>query len=214
MPVLRRRTGRSSIFRSGLRSSLRTGRAAAGYPCHGRTRRQRPGDDPRGPDRACRSTRRPARRGDLYQTIPPIDGFIQQEPSEGAPASESTQVWIFFDDRNVYVSARCFDSDPDRDVVTEMRRDNNNITQNESFTVVFDTFLDRRNGLFFQTTPLGALRDQAIVDDVLNVNWNTVWDVRTGVFEGGWTAEFVIPFKSLRYPDPGHRSGASTSGES
>ncbi len=78
-------------------------------------------------------------------------------------------------------------------MVTEMRRDQNNITQNESFTVVFDTFLDRRNGLFFQTTPLGALRDQAIVDDVLNVNWNTVWDVRTGVFEGGWTAEFVDP---------------------
>ncbi|HUR35768.1 MAG TPA: DUF5916 domain-containing protein [Vicinamibacterales bacterium] len=140
---------------------------------------------------------------EVYLTTPPIDGFIQQEPSEGAPASENTQVWVFFDDRNVYVTARCFDSHPDRDVITELRRDNNNITQNESFTVVFDTFLDRRNGLFFQTTPLGALRDQAIVDDVLNANWNTVWDVRTGRFDGGWTAEFAIPFKSLRYPDAG-----------
>ena len=140
---------------------------------------------------------------EVYQTIPPIDGFIQQEPSEGAPASENTQVWVLFDDRNVYVSVRCFDSNPERDVITELRRDNNNITQNESFTVVFDTFLDRRNGLFFQTTPIGALRDQAIVDDVLNVNWNTVWDVRTSRFEGGWLAEFSIPFKSLRYPAPG-----------
>jgi hypothetical protein len=140
---------------------------------------------------------------EVYQAIPPIDGFIQQEPSEGAPASENTQVWVLFDDRNVYVSVRCFDSNPERDVITELRRDNNNITQNESFTVVFDTFLDRRNGLFFQTTPIGALRDQAIVDDVLNVNWNTVWDVRTSRFEGGWLAEFSIPFKSLRYPAPG-----------
>jgi hypothetical protein len=140
---------------------------------------------------------------EIYQVTPPIDGFIQQEPSEGAPASENTQVWVLFDDRNIYVSARCFDSHPERDVVTELRRDNNNITQNEGFTVVFDTFLDRRNGLFFQTTPLGALRDQAIVDDVLNSSWNTVWDVRTGRFDGGWTAEFVIPFKSLRYPAPG-----------
>jgi len=140
---------------------------------------------------------------DIYQTTPPIDGFIQQEPSEGAPASENTQVWVLFDDRNIYVSVRCFDSNPERDVITELRRDSNNITQNESFTVVFDTFLDRRNGLFFQTTPIGALRDQAIVDDVLNSSWNTVWDVRTSRFEGGWLAEFSIPFKSLRYLAPG-----------
>jgi uncharacterized protein DUF5916 len=142
---------------------------------------------------------------EVYAATPPIDGFIQQEPSEGAATSEATHVWVFFDDRNVYVSARCFDSHPEREVITELRRDNNNITQNESFTVVFDTFLDRRNGLFFQTTPIGALRDQAIVDDQLNSNWNTVWDVRTSKFEGGWTAEFVIPFKSLRYPAPGQQ---------
>ncbi|MFN7914294.1 MAG: DUF5916 domain-containing protein [Vicinamibacterales bacterium] len=140
---------------------------------------------------------------EVYQSTPPIDGFIQQEPTEGAPATENTQVWVFFDDRNVYVSARCLDSHPEREVVTEMRRDNNNVTQNDSFTVVFDTFLDRRNGLFFQTTPLGTFRDQAIVDDVLNSSWNTVWDVRVDRNEQGWSAEFVIPFKSLRYPAPG-----------
>jgi hypothetical protein len=84
-----------------------------------------------------------------------------------------------------------------------MRRDQNNITQNESFTVVFDTFFDRRTGFFFQTSPLGAMRDQTIVDDVLNVSWNTVWDVRTARFEQGWTLEMAIPFKSLRYPQPG-----------
>ena len=140
---------------------------------------------------------------DVYRSIRAIDGFIQQEPSEGAPASEPTEAWILFDEQNLYVSARCWDSQPEREVLTEMRRDQNNITQNESFTAVFDTFLDRRNGLFFQTTPLGAFRDQAIVDDGLNVNWNTVWDVRTARFEGGWTLEMSIPFKSLRYPGPG-----------
>ena len=140
---------------------------------------------------------------EVYATTPPIDGFIQQEPTEGAPATEKTLVWVFYDDRNIYVSARCYDSHPERDVLTEMRRDNTNVTQNENLTVVFDTFLDRRNGLFFQTTPLGTYRDQAVVDDVLNVNWNTVWTVRTGTFDGGWTAEFAIPFKSLRYPAPG-----------
>ena len=142
----------------------------------------------------------------IYDSHLPIDGFIQQEPTEGAPASEKTDVWIFFDDKNIYVGARCWDSAPERWVVTEMRRDQNNITQNESFTVVFDTFLDHRNGFFFQTTPIGAIRDQAIENDAPNVNWNTVWDARSGRFDGGWTLEMVIPFKSLRYPAAGEQT--------
>ena len=140
---------------------------------------------------------------EVYRLFSPIDGFIQQEPGEGEPASERTEAWIFFDDHNLYVSARCWDSQPEREVLTEMRRDQNNITQNESFTVVLDTFLDRRNGFFFQTSPLGAMRDQTIVDDVLNVSWNTVWDARTERFDQGWTLEMAIPFKSLRYPGAG-----------
>ena len=140
---------------------------------------------------------------EVYNTTRALDDFIQQEPKEGAPASERTEAWVFYDERGLYVSARCWDSHPERDVVTEMRRDSGNILQNESFSVVFDTFHDRRNGFFFQTTPIGALRDQAVVDDVSNIDWNTVWDVRTGTFDGGWTVEISIPFKSLRYPGAG-----------
>ena len=58
-----------------------------------------------------------------------------------------------------------------------MRRDNVNIFFNENLTVVLDTFYDRRNGFFFQTNPLGALRDQLIVDDVYNADlatWNNL----------------------------------------
>ena len=51
----------------------------------------------------------------------------------------------------------------------------------------------------FRPMPLGAVRDQTIVDDALNTSWNSVWDVRVGRFEAGWTLEMVIPFKSLRY---------------
>src|SRR4249920_2433892 len=40
---------------------------------------------------------------EVYQTTQAIDGFLQQEPHEGAPASERTEAWIFFDDRNIYV---------------------------------------------------------------------------------------------------------------
>ena len=85
-----------------------------------------------------------------------------------------------------------------------MRRDTNQLRQNDTFGVILDTFYDRRNGFLFYTNPLGARADQAVTDEGnLNVDWNPVWDVRTGRFDGGWTVEMAIPFKSLRY-----RSGA------
>ena len=136
----------------------------------------------------------------VYARIPAVSDFVQQEPAEGQPATEKTEVWVFFDDRNVYISGRNWDSHPERMIANEMRRDHRNINQNESFTVVLDTFYDRRNGVFFQTNPLGAIRDQAVTDERNpNNDWNTVWDVKTQPFEQGWTVEMVIPFKSLRY---------------
>ena len=136
----------------------------------------------------------------VYSTERAIDGFIQQEPREGEPVSEKTEAWILFDAENIYVSVRCWDSQPDRMVLNEMRRDSPNIFQNESMTVVLDTFYDRRNAFYFQTNPLGAIRDGLVTDERNNNNdWNTVWDTRSARFDQGWTVEMMFPFKSLRY---------------
>jgi hypothetical protein len=141
---------------------------------------------------------------DIYDQVPGAGDFIQQEPKEGEPATEKTEVWVLFDDRNIYIAARCWDSQPDRWVLTELRRDNTNITNNENFSVVFDTFYDRRNGFFFQTSPLSAVRDQTFTDEGNgNTSWNTIWSVKSGRFEGGWSFEMAIPFKSLRYRGAG-----------
>ena len=139
----------------------------------------------------------------IYRTVPPIDGFLQQVPQEGAPATEPTEMWVFFDDENIYVAARCLDSQPERITANELRRDSNAIFQNDNFGVVLDTFFDQRNGYYFQTNALGALRDAAVNEGGNNSNWSTVWDVRTARFERGYTVEMVIPFKSLRYRGAG-----------
>src|SRR5262245_53020797 len=141
---------------------------------------------------------------EVYGVVPPAGDFIMQEPREGERATEQTDAWIFFDNDNLYIAARCWDDHPERWVVTELRHDNNNIIENENLSVALDTFHDRRNGFFFQTNPLGALREQAFTDEVnINSNWNTVWQVRSGRFDGGWTVEMAIPFKSLRYRGSG-----------
>ncbi|MSR19482.1 MAG: hypothetical protein EXR91_00675 [Gemmatimonadetes bacterium] len=147
----------------------------------------------------------------IYQSTAPMTGFIQQLPDEGAPASERTEAWVFFDDDNLYVSARNYDSAPPSEwVANEMRRDANQLRQNDSFSVLFDTFLDRRNGSIFLVTPIGGFSDVAVTNEGANVNadWNVVWDSRTGRFDGGWTVEIRVPFRSLRYrPGPNQSWG-------
>ena len=139
----------------------------------------------------------------VYASVEPISGFLQQEPREGEPATERTDAWILFDDDNLYVCARNWDSHPERDIANELRRDNGNILGNENFTFVIDTFHDGRNGYLFQTNPLGALRDMVVTDDQQNSSWNGIWYVKTGRFEHGWTLEVAIPFKTLRYRGSG-----------
>jgi Domain of unknown function (DUF5916)/Carbohydrate family 9 binding domain-like len=140
----------------------------------------------------------------VYRDVRSAGEFIQMEPREGDPESEKTEAWVFFDNENVYVAARCWDDHPERWVVTELRRDNSNIFQNESVSVSLDTFHDGRNGFFFQTTPASAIRDQTFTDEANgNPSWNTIWNVKAGRFEGGWTLEMAIPFKSLRYRGAG-----------
>ncbi len=136
----------------------------------------------------------------VYQDVPSVSGFLQQEPNEGEAETEKTEVWVFFDGVGVYFSARLWDSHPERMIANEMRRDNRGIFNNENFAVILDTFYDRRNGFFFQTNPLGALWDGQVTDEGdTNSDWNTVWHVKSARFAEGWTIEMAIPFKSLRY---------------
>ncbi|MBE41286.1 MAG: hypothetical protein CL480_08205 [Acidobacteria bacterium] len=136
----------------------------------------------------------------VYEQVAAIDGFVQQLPDEGAPPTEPTEIWILFDDDNIYLSARCWDSQPDRMVADEMTRDARAIWRNELLSVIFDTFHDGRNGMNFSTNPLGGLMDNLVTDEsAVNLDWNTVWDAQTSFFEQGWMVEMMIPFKSLRF---------------
>jgi hypothetical protein len=141
----------------------------------------------------------------IYQTVPALSGFIQQLPNEGAAATERTEAWVFYDGRNTYVSARLWSSVPESQwIANEMQRDSCQVIFNDNFTFVFDTFYDRRNGVAFMVNPIGGVFDYQITDEGNpNSDWNPIWDVRTGRFDGGWTVEAQVPFKSLRFrPGP------------
>ena len=147
---------------------------------------------------------------EVYDVVVPITGLTQQLPDEGQPATEQTEAWVMYDQNSMYVSARCYETAASSEwVANEMRRDAIQLRQNDSFSVLFDTFYDRRNGVAFLVNPIGGLADFAVTNEgIVNSDWNPVWDVRTGRFDGGWTVEMEIPFKSLRYRRESRSSGA------
>ena len=138
---------------------------------------------------------------EIYQTVPPITDFIQTLPKNNSEPTERTEAWVMFDGEYIYAAARCWDSaPPDKWTANEMRRDANQIRQNDHFGFMLDTFHDRRNGYVFYANPIGGRIDLTEADEGnSNSDWNPVWEVRTGRFEGGWTIEIAVPFKSLRY---------------
>lgn len=137
----------------------------------------------------------------FYARELPFDGMLQAAPDYGDPASEKSDIWIAYDDKNMYVTCRCWDaSPPDEWIINELRRDTGGLRNNEHFGVLFDTFYDRRSGFAFYANALGARADYSIVDEGgSNTDWNPVWSVKGGRFAGGWIVEMAIPFKSLRY---------------
>jgi len=141
----------------------------------------------------------------VYEQVRPIGDFVQFEPVNGAPATEQTEVWILFDDDALYVSGKAWDRSPERWVLNEMRRDIPNVSANESVGFSIDTFNDKRNGFLFEVNALGGFLDAQVTNESFppNQNWNAVFLVRTGRFDGGWSFEFRIPFWSLRY-QPGN----------
>jgi len=138
---------------------------------------------------------------EVYTREKPFGGLIQVTPSYMELMSERSDVWITYDDANIYVTCKCWDSAPPSEwIANELRRDTNGLRQNDHFGVMFDTYYDRRSGFAFYTNPLGARADYSVVDEGgSNTDWNPVWTSATGRFDGGWIVEMAIPLKSIRY---------------
>ncbi|MXX36562.1 MAG: carbohydrate binding family 9 domain-containing protein [Gemmatimonadetes bacterium] len=138
----------------------------------------------------------------VWHQAPTIADFFQREPIEGAPPTEQTEVRILFDDDHLYFALRCFDSEADRLVANQMRRDAE-LDENDNIQIILDPYNDRRGGFYFSTNPLGARQDLLLTDEgrTRNQAWDSVWQSRTRIDSLGWSAEVAIPFDQVRYPD-------------
>ena len=144
-----------------------------------------------------------------------IDEFIQQEPSEGDPATERTVVRLMYDEHALYVGVEAYDSIPNGVIATEMRRDSRQLLDEDNFQLILDTFSDSRSGYMFVTSPLGAKLEQQIAEEGeggyrrssssinsnINLDWDGVWDVSARRTDQGWVAEIAIPMVTMRFPE-------------
>jgi Domain of unknown function (DUF5916) len=129
-----------------------------------------------------------------------LSGFIQQQPTDGAPGSQKTEVYLAFDNSRLYLVWMCFDSAPQRIRAHMSRREA--IDTDDYVELLLDTFRDRRHGLKFIANPLGVQADLLYTEDgaIDDPSWDTVWDSEGRVTPNGYVVLMAIPFRSLRFP--------------
>jgi len=149
-----------------------------------------------------------------WELIPAITTFTQKTPDEGEPISERTVVKIMYSKKYLFVSVVAFDNDPNQIVISDTRRDAS-LNNSDSFSFIIDTFKDYQTGYLFGTNPSGIEYDAQITGggesgsisrrfsigsgSGFNINWDAVWEVKTTKGDYGWSAEFSIPFNTLKY---------------
>ncbi len=134
----------------------------------------------------------------VWQTEP-ADGFTQNDPNDGAPATEKTHVWVAYDDKVLYVAAYCYDSQPKQIISRLGRRDSQ--TDSDWFFFAVDPYYDKRTGYLFGVNPAGSVLDEVLSNDVNeDTSWDGVWEWKAVVNGDGWIVEMKIPFNQIRFP--------------
>ena len=134
-----------------------------------------------------------------WMNASPLGQFIQAEPFTGMPGSERTEVRLLYDNDAIYIGVMLYDRDPSLIVTTDTRRDAG-LDSMDSFQIIFDTFHDQQNGFVFGTNVAGIQYDAQVRDQGdPATSWDGSWDVRTSMVPDGWSAEFRIPLRTLRY---------------
>ena len=134
---------------------------------------------------------------DVWKTVEWQGDFTQQEPYEFAPPSQQTAFKILYDDNNLYVAVRAFDSEPEKIERRLGRRDH---FDGDWIAVGLSSHFDHLTGYGFSVNSVGVKGDGMVSNDT---DWDDTWDpvyyVKTSIDDKGWVAEFKIPFNQLRF---------------
>jgi hypothetical protein len=128
-----------------------------------------------------------------------VEDFHEINPDEYEAPSQRTQVFVLYDENNLYIAAKLWDTQPD-EIVAQILRQGSFIGNDDYFSVILDPFLDRRSGYRFQVNPNGV-RNEAIYQNTTDTqgNWQGIWQAQATTVDDGWTAEMAIPYRTLSF---------------
>ena len=130
------------------------------------------------------------------------EDFIQLQPRDGEPASQSTEVYLGYDAKNLYAIFVCFDAEPQKIRARMSRRED--ISEDDAVVLKIDTFHDQRRAYEFRVNPHGVQSDARWTEGQgsggLDFSFDTLWYSRARLTERGYVAWIAIPFQSLRFP--------------
>jgi hypothetical protein len=135
---------------------------------------------------------------DCWKSVEWTGNFTQSQPVENKPPSQQTEFKVLYDNDNLYMFIRAYDSIPDKISKIMSRRDNFN---GDMIFVELDSHFDKQTDFLFCASASGAKSDAAISDDGNNEddNWNPIWYMKTSIDDKGWCAEMKIPLSQLRF---------------
>ena len=136
-----------------------------------------------------------------WTTAAKVTSLVQLRPTEGAPASEATDVFLAYDSQTLYVGIHA--RYRDTGLVRATRADRDATANDDTVTVMFDPFLDQQRGYAFSVNAYGVQSDALLSGGAFatpDTTWNVLYRSAGILVEDGWTAEMAIPIKSLRYP--------------
>jgi len=136
----------------------------------------------------------------VWQNVAGSSDFYQREPVEGEAATERTSVYILYDQTHLYIGVELLDSEPLQIRATDLQRDSP-LDNDDSFTIAIDSFHDHRNAFVFRLNPLGTRYDAVIREEAHSFDraWDEQWTAAAVRTDQGWSAEYSIPFKILRF---------------
>jgi len=141
---------------------------------------------------------------EAWRKAPVFTGFRMAVPRSGGEPSERTELRVILDGSCLYIGILCRDSEPGRISANTMAHDSDETdeTGEDAVRVILDPFQDRRNAYFFSVNPRGAKSEGLATGEHSSLDWDGLWDARSVIGPEGWSAEMVIPFKSISFrPD-------------
>ncbi len=128
-----------------------------------------------------------------------VEGFLQRVPTDGAPVSERTEVYLGYDQQHLYAVFVCFDREPGK--IRARMSTRNEIFSDDFVTIQLDTFRDQRRAYVFGANPLGIQGDAIWVEGVgFDQSFDAVFDTRGKLTAEGYVVWIRVPFKSMRFP--------------